>query len=304
MFPHPSILSKYSIVVLDGWNNDLVTTSLPHLAPAWSITGYQGSAKDAACMAAALFKPSFNFNREIRNAIFSIKHETKSSGQILSTAFHIRTNREFSDPTYVQNRLASRRVRRPHAAPEESCDDFSCWLTTASRFISCATALSRNRTTFKSSSSSSSQPTWLFASDNHDFVSALIDHFTQIHVAQRFVALPKHIRFHSGLRRQSQNLSSSANASGGGPLLDLMLVASASFFIGTAGSSFSTHALAFGGHVYPPNKPPLTAILFRTPFVKGPPAQDPSALDLPHSELAANRLCSSFSAKVTGGDLT
>ena len=81
-------------------------------------------------------------------------------------------------------------------------------------------------------------------------------------------APPQDHRHHSGLTRPAKQLETERDKGvefghGGalGPLVDLLLLASAHTFVGTAGSSFSEQALAWGGLERP-------AKLFVTPFAK------------------------------------
>ena len=109
-------------------------------------------------------------------------------------------------------------------------------------------------------------------------------------------APPQDHRHHSGLTRPAKQLEVESAKGvdfghGGalGPLVDLLLLASARTFVGTAGSSFSEQALAWGGLDRP-------AHLFVTPFAKSfignhVGGSGDVASELPKTAEAAYALC-------------
>lgn len=243
-----------NVVVFDAWNDDPSST----WRSKWGVENE--AATEASCATVALFRLSATLSREL--------HQVQMTGH---AALHVRTNAEFEDRLYVKSRLERRRERRPHAALDESCDGASCWARVGARFKACARGLVPDAPLF-------------VASDDHDLVTAL--------QSEGVRSLPRSVRSHSGLLRP--------NASNVGPFLDLFLVASAAAIVGTAGSSFSSLALALGGFkpmvlTTTTNEKLLRpAVLFRTPFLKGPAASDKRAIDLPHSDVAAAQLCDHF----------
>ena len=90
------------------------------------------------------------------------------------------------------------------------------------------------------------------------------------------VTPPDDHRHHSGISRPKKQLALESRQNhvlgfGGvlGPLVDVLLLASAHVFVGTVGSSFSEQALAWGSFRHnDPKEPERRALLFVTPYAK------------------------------------
>ena len=117
-------------------------------------------------------------------------------------------------------------------------------------------------------------------------------------------APPERHRHHSGLTRPPKQLElekrQGVDFGHGdvlGPLVDLLLLASAQTFVGTAGSSFSEQALSWGAFDrVDPASPRRAARLFVTPFAKSRGGavvggRTVATNDLPASADAAKALC-------------
>ncbi|KAK7238899.1 hypothetical protein SO694_00026153 [Aureococcus anophagefferens] len=105
------------------------------------------------------------------------------------------------------------------------------------------------------------------------------------------VALPGRVRHHSGISRaekQARARASQSHVLGHGdvlgPLLDMLLIASADAFVGTAGSSFSEQARDWGGF-----GGDRKAVLFTTPYVKS--ARATRTAPLPATPAEAELAC-------------
>lgn len=259
------LLGDGEALTLVAWNDDPSAVWRRR----WHIPD---SVTDASCRAVTLFRATLTLERALDAA--------KQSVGSPEAGIHLRTNREFQDRDYVLRKLESRRERRPGAAKLETCD--ACWLDVGLIFAACAKALSTS--------------TLIVSSDDENLVADLLARISA-------TALPPYVRSHSGLTRP--------NASNPGPFLDLFLLANTHIFVGTAGSSYSSLVATFGGFAPQhdpsrefPAKSPLeenfvlrTAYLFRTPFVKGVPISDTSALDLPTSPGQATQYCRSLAER-------
>ncbi|KAH8044491.1 hypothetical protein JL722_14676 [Aureococcus anophagefferens] len=155
-----------------------------------------------------------------------------------------------------------------------TCRDVGCWTDVAAVFSRSRASAPRRR--------SSSPPTTTASSTRRararDFGAA--------------VALPGRVRHHSGISRAEKQLALEASQSHVlghgdvlGPLLDMLLIASADAFVGTAGSSFSEQARDWGGF-----GGDRKAVLFTTPCVKSCQGDADSA-PLPATPAEAELAC-------------
>lgn len=214
---------------------------------------------EQSCVVVALFQASETLTR----AIPAVRRPY--------AGLHLRTNAEFADKEYVEKRMAARRLRKPKATFAETCD--ACWVDVGLRFASCV----------------EDSLSILVASDDADLVQKLVEKLSSD--GRDAFSLPRHNRGHSGIAR-SQNFTMT------GPFVDLFLLARSRLLVGTAGSSYTSMAVAFGGfspivrdgrrqgkeeNTLPA---PRDALIFKTPFVKGPSPSDPTALDLPRQTTA------------------
>ena len=188
---------------------------------------------------------------------------------VCAQAIHLRTNIEY-EAQYLQ-----RHKRARH------CTDLACWARVADIFVGCARGLGETSSL-------------LITADDTTVVEAAARH-AKVHFAS-VGAPPQDHRHHSGLTRPAKQLEVESAKGvdfghGGalGPLVDLLLLASAHTFVGTAGSSFSEQALAWGGLDRP-------AHLFVTPYAKSfignhVGGSGDVASELPETAEAAYALC-------------
>ena len=188
---------------------------------------------------------------------------------LCAQAIHLRTNIEY-EAQYLQ-----RHKRARH------CTDLACWARVADIFVGCARGLGEASSI-------------LVAADDTTVVEAAARH-AKMHFASVGSPPQDHLH-HSGLTRPAKQLETERDKGvsfghGGalGPLVDLLLLASAHTFVGTAGSSFSEQALAWGGLDRP-------AKLFVTPFAKSfignhVGGSGDVASELPESAETAYALC-------------
>ena len=145
---------------------------------------------------------------------------------VCAQAIHLRTNIEY-EAEYLQ-----RHKRARH------CTDLACWARVADIFVACARGLGETSSI-------------LVTADDTTVVEAASRH-AKTHFASVGAPPQDHLH-HSGLTRPAKQLATERDKGvtfghGGalGPLVDLLLLASAHTFVGTAGSSFSEQALAWG----------------------------------------------------------
>jgi hypothetical protein len=188
---------------------------------------------------------------------------------VCAQAIHLRTNIEY-EAEYLQ-----RHKRARH------CTDLACWARVADIFVACARGLGETSSI-------------LVTADDTTVVEAASRH-AKTHFASVGAPPQDHLH-HSGLTRPAKQLATERDKGvtfghGGalGPLVDLLLLASAHTFVGTAGSSFSEQALAWGGLDRP-------AHLFVTPYAKSfignhVGGSGDVAAELPETAEAAYALC-------------
>ena len=188
---------------------------------------------------------------------------------LCAQAIHLRTNIEY-EAQYLQ-----RHKRARH------CTDLACWARVADIFVACARGLGETSSI-------------LVTADDTTVVEAASRH-AKTHFASVGAPPQDHLH-HSGLTRPAKQLATERDKGvtfghGGalGPLVDLLLLASAHTFVGTAGSSFSEQALAWGGLDRP-------AHLFVTPYAKSfignhVGGSGDVASELPESAETAYALC-------------
>jgi hypothetical protein len=221
----------------------------------------------------------------------------------LGAALHLRTNVEFN-VSY---------------GGHDKCHSVECWRAVGKRMRACARGI-------EAEAGGEPMP-WLVASDEHALVDALREEVEEAadtadgRHAWRAVALPSESRTHSGLSRPIKQLRLEAAqgtafhraaADSLGPLTEMMLIASAQLLVGTAGSSFSEQAVAFGGmrvateqeaRGEPGAATPRLAVLFQTPYIlgiKGAASGGHRGVPLPESAREANLLCARVKAAAVG----
>jgi hypothetical protein len=264
-----NVLGDQSVaLVVSGWNHDPSQRwrENPKLRDVVDEAGLGRDADVASCGLRALFSPAPQLKVALADArrrafdrpVFSI-----------ASAIHLRTNVEF-ETEYLQ-----RHKRARH------CTDVACWARVADILVGCARGLGETSSI-------------LVAADDTTVVEAAARH-AKMHFAS-VGAPPQDHRHHSGLTRPAKQLETERDKGvdfghGGalGPLVDLLLLASAHTFVGTAGSSFSEQALAWGGLDRP-------AKLFVTPFAKSfignhVGGSGDVASELPETAEAAYALC-------------
>ena len=239
--------STVGALVVDGWNHDPTARIRAAAGAAAAAAGLGPEVSDArygSCALRALFRPTPRLVAELDGA------RSDLGGAALDAAIHLRTNIEFANDWGDGN-----------------CRDVTCWSRVAAAFAACARAAGGDRAGTR---------TLLVAADDRSLVDAVL----RAEGGARFtaVALPAHHRHHSGMSRPLWGLKAETaerRAFGHGdvlgPLLDLLLLASATVFVGTSGSSFSEQALAWGayaGAADDASAPSRAAVVFKTPFVK------------------------------------
>ena len=253
-------------LVISGWNHDPSTRwrENPKLRDAVRAADLGTGADVASCGLRALFAPS----PQLKTALVDARRRAFVEPVFrIAAAIHLRTNVEF-EAEYLQ-----RHKRARH------CLDTTCWANVADVMIGCARGLG-------------AAGALLVAADDTRVVEA----------AQRTARGFSHVgappathRHHSGITRPTTQLAMErakgvafGHGSSLGPLVDLLLLASSRIFVGTAGSSFSEQALAWGGLDRP-------AHLFVTPFAKSfighSVGGEGAASALPPSAEAAYALC-------------
>ena len=265
-----NVLGDQSVaLVVSGWNHDPSQRwrENPKLRDVVNAAGLGRDADVASCGLRALFAPS----GQLKVALADARRRAFDGGPVFSiaSAMHLRTNIEF-EAEYLQ-----RHKRARH------CADLACWARVADIFVGCARGLGETSSI-------------LITADDTTVVEAAARH-AKMHFAS-VGAPPQDHRHHSGLTRPAKQLEVESAKGvdfghGGalGPLVDLLLLASAHTFVGTAGSSFSEQALAWGGLERP-------AKLFVTPFAKSfignhVGGSGDVASELPETAEAAYALC-------------
>ncbi len=264
-----NVLGDRSVaLVVSGWNHDPSQRwrENPKLRDVVNEAGLGRDADVASCGLRALFSPS----PQLKVALADARRRAFDRPVFtIASAIHLRTNIEF-ETDYLQ-----RHKRARH------CTDVACWARVADIFVGCARGLGETTSI-------------LVAADDTAVVEAAARH-AKVHFAS-VGAPPQDHRHHSGLTRPAKQLETERDKGvdfghGGalGPLVDLLLLASAHTFVGTAGSSFSEQALAWGGLDRP-------AKLFVTPFAKSfignhVGGSGDVASELPESAETAYALC-------------
>ena len=246
-------------MVVAAWNHD-PTAKLLRAPAVRSAAAAAGLADDdgasRGCALRALFAPTPALAGALAAARASL-----GPGATLDAAVHLRTNIEYD-----------------RGWGRMTCRDVGCWTDVAAVFSRCARALARRATTL------------LVAADDDGLVDAARARARADFGAA--VALPGRVRHHSGISRAEKQLALEASQSHVlghgdvlGPLLDMLLIASADAFVGTAGSSFSEQARDWGGF-----GGDRKAVLFTTPYVKSYQGDADSA-PLPATPAEADLAC-------------
>ena len=253
-------------LVISGWNHDPSTRwrENPKLRDAVRVADLGTGADVASCGLRALYTPS----PQLKTALVDARRRAFNEPVFrIAAAIHLRTNVEF-DAEYLQ-----RHKRARH------CLDITCWANVADIMMGCARGLG------------AAGALLVAADDTRVVEAATVTARGFSHVG----APPATHRHHSGITRPTTQLAMErargvafGHGSSLGPLVDLLLLASAWTLVGTAGSSFSEQALAWGGLDRP-------AHLFVTPFAKSfighSVGGEGAASALPPSAEAAYALC-------------